>query len=191
MARRPEGGDVWVFAYGSLMWNPISRYDARRVSTLHGWHRSFCLRITAARGSPENPGRMLSIEAGGSTQGVAIRLCQSTLEEELRILWTREMVTGAYLPTWAPITLDDGTRTSAIAFVADPAQSQYEADVSTATIAPLMAVASGSFGTNAEYVFKLQWALAECGMNDPYIDEIASEIRRLCGPIREDARQSS
>jgi cation transport protein ChaC len=179
MRLRPADGDVWVFAYGSLMWNPISVYDSRRIATLHDWHRSFCLSVIAGRGTPERPGRMLSLEPGGSTQGVALRLCNATLDEELRILWTREMVTGAYRPTWAPVTLDDGTETSAIAFVADHEKSQYEADASPSTIAPLMHVASGSFGTNAEYVFMLQHALAECGLTDAYIDELAVELGRL------------
>ena len=177
--QRPHAGDVWVFAYGSLMWNPISDFDSRRIATLHGWHRSFCIRLIAGRGTPEQPGRMLSLEPGGSTQGVALRLCGATLEEELRILWIREMVTGAYRPTWAAVTLDDGTEVSAIAFVAESDDSQYEGDARAAAIAPLMAVAAGLFGTNAEYVFKLQSALADCGLNDPYIDELASELTRI------------
>jgi cation transport protein ChaC len=179
MRQRPHDGDVWVFAYGSLMWNPISDFDSRRIATLHGWHRSFCIRLIAGRGTPEQPGRMLSLEPGGCTQGVALRLCAATLDEELRILWIREMVTGAYRPTWAPVTLDDGTQVSAIAFVAEPDDLQYEGDARAAAIAPLMAVATGLFGTNAEYVFKLHSALTECGLNDPYIDELAAELARI------------
>jgi cation transport protein ChaC len=179
LRQRPHADDVWVFAYGSLMWNPISDFDSRRIATLHGWHRSFCIRMIAGRGTPEQPGRMLSLEAGGSTQGVALRLPGATLEEELRILWIREMVTGAYRPTWAALTLDDGTQLSAIAFVAEPGGLQYESDARASAIAPSMAVATGLFGTNAEYVFKLQSALADCGLNDPYIDELAAELMGL------------
>ncbi|ACD20050.1 gamma-glutamylcyclotransferase [Paraburkholderia phytofirmans] len=176
MQQRPDNGEVWVFAYGSLMWNPISDFDSRRIATLHGWHRSFCIRMIAGRGTPQQPGRMLSLEQGGCTQGVALRLCGETLEEELRILWIREMVTGAYRPTWAPVTLEDGTELSAIAFVADHGNPQYEGDARAPLIAPLMAVASGLFGTNAEYVFKLQRALADCGLKDAYIDELVAEL---------------
>jgi cation transport protein ChaC len=181
LQQRPREGDVWVFAYGSPMWNPISDFDSRRIATLHGWHRSFCIRLIAGRGTPQQPGRMLSLEPGGSTAGVALRLCGATLEEELRILWIREMVTGAYRPTWAPVTLDDGTEVYAIAFVAEPADSQYEGDARAAAIAPSMAAATGHIGTNAEYVFKLQSALADCGMHDPYIDELAGELTRISG----------
>jgi cation transport protein ChaC len=181
MQQRPREGDVWVFAYGSLMWNPISDFDSRRIATLHGWHRSFCIRLIAGRATPQQPGRMLSLEPGGSTAGVALRLCGETLEEELRILWIREMVTGAYRPTWAPVTLDDGTEVCAIAFVAEPADPQYAGGARAAEIAPSMAVAAGPFGTNAEYAFKLQSALADCGMHDPYIDELAGELTRISG----------
>jgi glutathione-specific gamma-glutamylcyclotransferase len=172
-------GDVWVFAYGSLMWNPVSEFDGGRIATLHGWHRSFCIRLIAGRGTPEQPGRMLALEPGGHTQGVALRLDAATAEEELRILWIREMVTGAYRPTWASVTLDNGTQIAAIAFVAESENLQYEADSRPTAIAPLMAVATGLFGSNAEYVFKLQRALAESELSDPYIDEIAAELARI------------
>lgn len=178
MSRRPEQGDLWVFAYGSLMWNPISEYDSRVIATLDEWHRSFCIRLIAGRGSPEKPGRMLSLEPGGSTKGVALRIPAATLEEELRILWIREMVTGAYTPTWAPIRFGTGGEATALVFVANAGQAQFEADARPATITPLIATASGSFGTNAEYVFKLQRALADCGMTDAYIEQLAAELTR-------------
>jgi cation transport protein ChaC len=63
--------------------------------------------------------------------------------------------------------------------VAEPGGSQYESDARASAIAPSMAVATGLFGTNAEYVFKLQSALADCGLNDPYIDELAAELMGL------------
>jgi cation transport protein ChaC len=179
MSRRPGRADLWVFAYGSLMWNPISEYDSRAIATLDDWHRSFCIRLIAGRSSPEKPGRMLSLEPGGRTEGVALRMPAATLNEELRILWIREMVTGAYTPTWAPIRFRTGGEAMALVFVADSQQAQFEPDSRPAAIAPLMAAASGSFGTNAEYVFKLQGALADCQMRDSYIDEVAAELQQL------------
>lgn len=174
-----EAGDLWLFAYGSLMWNPLLDFDRRAVATLHGWHRSFSLRSIAGRGSPERPGRMLGLESGGATQGVALRLAASRRDDELRMVWRREMVGGAYRPTWAEIAFEDGTRTQAIAFVVDPDRPLFERDASVATVAPLIARASGSFGSNAEYVFKLEAALHECGLRDAYIDALAAELRRL------------
>jgi cation transport protein ChaC len=107
-----ETDNVWIFAYGSLMWNPMIHFDRRQVVTLHGWHRSFCLHMDVGRASPEMPGRMLALEAGGHTQGIALKLSPSTMADELRRVWIREMVLGSYKPMWAPVTLDGPIRNS-------------------------------------------------------------------------------
>lgn len=180
MTLRPtDASHVWIFAYGSLMWNPMLEFKCRRVATLHDWHRSFCLHMVAGRATPDRPGRMLALEAGGHTHGVALRLCPRTQDEDLRVVWIREMILGSYRPTWAPVTLDDGTETHAIAFMADPSREQFTHDSAIATVAPLIAVAAGKLGTNAEYVFRLRAALQACRLQDPYIEALASAIRRL------------
>lgn len=175
---RPDDGDVWVFAYGSLMWNPISEFDERAAATLDGWHRSFCIHLIAGRASPTQPGRMLALEPGGYTEGVALRIPQAKLNEELRILWIREMVTGAYTPRWLPVTLRSGAVVQALVFVANPGHAQYRGEVRADVIAPLVARAEGVIGTNAEYVYKLIGALTDCGMSDPYIDSLSEVIAR-------------
>ncbi|MNT33988.1 ChaC-like protein [compost metagenome] len=182
LAARPDiGEDIWIFAYGSLIWNPLLDFDRHSVATMHGWHRSFCLRSIAGRGSSERPGRMLGLEVGGTTQGVALRLTASRRDAELRVVWRREMVGGAYRPTWASVTLDDGTETHAIAFVADASRPLFERDASVATIAPIISRAAGSFGTNAEYVFKLESALHARELRDTYVDTLAAALRHLRG----------
>lgn len=171
--------DVWIFTYGSLMWNPMVQFDRRQAAVLHGWHRSFCLHMDIGRASPEMPGRMLALESGGHANGVAIRLAPSTMARELRLVWIREMVLGSYRPLWVPVMLDNTAETHAIAFVADTAGDQYAIDSRVSTVAPLIASAAGKFGSNAEYLFKLQTALDECRVRDPYVDALASEVRRL------------
>jgi cation transport protein ChaC len=179
LAQRPDQGPVWVFAYGSLMWNPLIHFDRQRAASLHGWHRSFCLRLLAGRASAAQPGRMLALEPGGRAQGTALRLAPRTMDEELRLVWIREMVAGSYRPTWASIAFDDGTHTQAIVFVADPTQPQYEADASVRTVAPLIAAARGPQGTNEDYLFRLEAALAAAGQTDHYIGQLSAEIRRI------------
>lgn len=169
---------VWVFAYGSLMWNPKVSFDRRAVATLHDWHRSFCLQMVIGRGSAESPGRMLALEAGGCTHGVALRLPVETMRGDLKVLWIREMVLGSYRPTWARVTRDDGAQSHAIAFVANEMSAQYRADSRVATIAPLIATATGAIGSNAEYVFRLREALSYCDLSDDYVEALAAEIRR-------------
>jgi cation transport protein ChaC len=177
--KRPPG-EIWVFAYGSLMWNPLLEFDDCQPATLTGWHRSFCLRAVAGRGSPTHPGRMLALEPSGRTQGLALRLHEKVAAEELRVLWTREMAVGSYIPAWTRLQLRSGKHVHAIAFVADRSSSIYEADASAETVAPIIASASGSFGTNADYVHRLDFALAENALEDEYVCHVVSKLKEAC-----------
>ena len=175
----PATGDVWLFGYGSLIWNPIIRYAEREPAVLDGWHRSFCMRLIAGRASIPSPGRMLGLLPGGHTGGVVYRLPAATLEEELSLVWTREMATGAYKPMWLSVTLPDGTRMPSIVFVSTEDHPFLETDTSVATIAPLIATASGPIGTNADYVFRLAAAIEQLELEDSYIETLAVELSRI------------
>lgn len=183
LQRRPAG-EFWVFAYGSLMWNPLLHFDKRRVAKLKGWRRSFCLELLAGRGSSETPGRMLALEPGGETSGIALRLHEDSLPDDLHMLWRREMVAGAYQPLWADIELSDGTHTSALVFVADPTRPQYDGESSVEAVAPLIAAASGSLGSNVDYVYNLDFALADSGLADTYIADLVNQLKVLCAGQR-------
>jgi cation transport protein ChaC len=96
LARRPSGAGWWVFAYGSLLWNPLFPFAEARPATLRGVHRSFCLWSKASRGTCDEPGLVLGLEPGGACRGVVYRLPPQNVKAELALLWRREMVTGAY-----------------------------------------------------------------------------------------------
>ncbi|MBV7427211.1 MULTISPECIES: gamma-glutamylcyclotransferase [unclassified Acidovorax] len=175
-AQRP-GGPVWVFGYGSLIWNPLMVFEEQRTATLRGWHRSFCLRSISGRGSPGQPGRVLSLLSGGEVQGVALRLATPTARDEVRLLWTREMTGGSYVPRWLPVQLAGGGTVHAITFVANTEHPQHEQDASASTVARLVARARGVFGPNIDYVLALDRALREHGLHDPYIEAIMARMR--------------
>ncbi|OWS73756.1 gamma-glutamylcyclotransferase [Pantoea sp. VS1] len=179
LACRPDQSPVWIFGYGSLMWNPV--FEAEEVATgrLEGWHRAFCLRLTAGRGTVAAPGRMLALKEGGSTSGLAFRLPEARLHEELELLWKREMITGCYLPTWCELTLEDGRTVTALVFIMDPRHPLYEADSCRSTIAPLIAQASGPLGSNAQYLFSLEQELGKRGMQEEALTRLAAEVRAL------------
>nr|WP_249215714.1 gamma-glutamylcyclotransferase [Citrobacter sp. JGM124] len=179
LARRPDQSPVWLFGYGSLMWNPAFVYDETAPAILEGWHRDFCLRLTAGRGTACHPGRMLALKEGGQTTGLAFRLPEEGLKEELTLVWKREMITGCYLPTWCPLLLDDGREVNALVFAMDSRHPLYEADSRAETIAPLIATASGPLGSNAQYLFSLEQAMKERGMHDDVLSELASRVRSL------------
>lgn len=169
---RPGSNGVWLFAYGSLIWNPLVHFDSMQVATAEGWHRSFCLRMTHGRAQPDCIGRMLAVEPGGTTRGIALHIEEDKILEELAIIWTREMVVGAYVPTWARVDFVNGTTEDAIVFVANSAHPVYEKDSTVATIGPAIAKATGPFGTNAEYVTTLADALRGHSLVDEYIEEL-------------------
>src|SRR4030095_8156594 len=86
-----QGEDVWVFAYGSLLWNPAFEVTEQSAAVLPGWHRAFCIRLTRFRGTPEQPGLMMSLTPGGSCRGALLRIPGASVESDLRKLWRREM----------------------------------------------------------------------------------------------------
>ncbi|PVZ82810.1 gamma-glutamylcyclotransferase [Serratia sp. S1B] len=178
LAQRPANSPIWVFGYGSLMWNPIFEAEEVRPATLRGWHREFCLRLTAGRGTPHQPGRMLALQEGGQTTGLAFRLPENNIHEELELLWKREMLTACYLPIWCELTLESGQVANALVFVMNAQHPLFEADTCHQVIAPLIASASGPLGSNAQYLFALDNELKQHGMKDDCIGELVNMVQQ-------------
>ncbi|GAA0469224.1 MULTISPECIES: gamma-glutamylcyclotransferase [Tatumella] len=177
--RLPEGLPVWIFGYGSLMWNPVLDYNDVRPAVLEGWHRAFCIRLIAGRGTECQPGRMLALQSGGRTRGRVFRLSDDNRAEELELLWKREMLTGCYCPRWEAVTLDDGQQIIALVFTINPLHPLFESDNSPSVIAPLIAAAKGPLGTNAQYLYQLVSSLSELGEQDDTLLSLARDVRQL------------
>lgn len=177
LTSRPDNSPVWIFGYGSLMWNPIFATEEKKVGTLFGWHRAFCMRLIAGRGTDCRPGRMLALKNGGETRGLAFRLPEASLLEELTLLWKREMVTGCYQPVWCPLRMEDGRQVSAIVFTINDCHPLYEEDCCAQTIAPLIARASGPLGTNADYLFLLEKELTAWGIQEKGLSDLVHHVR--------------
>ena len=177
LAHREQAQPVWLFAYGSLIWNPLLKYEELQPAVLQGWHRSFCIRLLDGRGSKHVPGRMLALKAGGQTTGVAFRLREDMLLDELRIVWVREMVHGLYCPIWTTVRLGSGQTVQTLAFVADTEHVMYEDDTSIATSSKVIAKACGHLGSNRDYLMRLEACLATHHIHDTYIAELAAAVR--------------
>ncbi|MEP5262201.1 MAG: gamma-glutamylcyclotransferase, partial [Nitratireductor sp.] len=118
--------DLWVFGYGSLMWRPGFEYEERRAALLRGYHRAFCVYSHVHRGTPEKPGLVFGLDAGGSCRGVAFRVEGARAADVKRYLQAREQVTLVYRDVVKPVELvDDGLRVEALCFVVDRAHEQY------------------------------------------------------------------
>jgi cation transport protein ChaC len=178
LAARPEhGSGIWLFAYGSLIWNPTIRVAAQRPALVRGWHRAFCLATRAGRGTPQNPGLLLGLRPGGSCLGAALRVPEDGLEEELDLLWRREMVTGSYTPRWLAAEATDGAPLGhALAFTIDATSHGYAGDLPEAEIVERLATASGELGTCADYLFRTCEGLHRMGIRDPALERIATLV---------------
>lgn len=186
MVRRPAG-PVWVFGYGSLIWNPAFEPAERRRAVLHGYRRAFCFWTVSARGTPERPGLGLGLEAGpgGRCGGVALRIDGAKEAADLESLWAREMYTAVYRPAWVPLHPagapdgPDPAPFTALAFVIDPAHPQYCPPLGADRQARIIAGAAGEFGPCADYLADMVAHLAEAGEPDAELEALLARVRRL------------
>ncbi|MCC6609543.1 MAG: gamma-glutamylcyclotransferase [Burkholderiales bacterium] len=174
--------DVWLFAYGSLVWNPVLDFEDRCVVSVHGYHRSFCLWSRVNRGTPERPGLVLGLDRGGRCTGVAYRIPQALAEGELRLLWRREMLLGSYFPRWVHVTRgSDSFR--ALAFVVDRASSGYAGRLPTERVVAILRRAQGRLGSGVDYLRLTVDGLAAHGIRDPHLLRVDAAMQGALGDV--------
>jgi cation transport protein ChaC len=181
LARRPDrGSGAWLFAYGSLIWNPTFRYDERRIARVEGWHRAFCLSTPAGRGTFDNPGLLLGLDRGGDCAGEAFHVAEDVLEEELTVLWRREMLSGSYIPDWVDLRDPDGNIFArGIAFTIDPACTNYAGMLPEDEKIRRLATAAGMLGSSAEYLFRTRDGLRALGIRDADLERMAERVEQF------------
>jgi glutathione-specific gamma-glutamylcyclotransferase len=195
LASHPNGQDVWIFAYGSLLWNPVVEHVEERMGIVHGWHRSFCMRMRSWRGTAEQPGLMMGLDRGGQCKGVAYRLAGDTVEAQLGKLVRREMPMrpSGKLPTNIPRWI--GVRTAqahihAIAFVADRRGYNYVGGLTPDETADILAKACGHGGSCAEYLYSTIAHLEDRGIRDRNLwrlqSLVALRLASMTAPLRAD-----
>lgn len=169
-----EPTDLWVFAYGSLMWKPGFAFVERRRARMPDYCRRFCLDFITYRGTPESPGLVLGLdeEAGTSCEGIAYLVAPELRAEVHAYLRERELVTYAYQEKFLPIDLEGGERVMALAYVMDHSHAQYRPGLSLADQAAVIAHARGDAGENIEYLVNTVTHLAEMGVDDQEISEV-------------------
>jgi cation transport protein ChaC len=171
-------GDIWVFGYGSLIWNPLLRFEEKRAAKIYGVHRSFCLWSRINRGTPAAPGLVLGLDRGGACAGVAYRVTRARAREELLLMWRREMSTGAYVPTWIKARTPAGT-VRALCFVIDHRLPSYAGRLDPAHAARTIRDAVGLYGACIEYYNNTAQGLLEVGIDDPEMRAIGEALAAL------------
>lgn len=175
LTQHKAGDDLWVFGYGSLIWNPAFEFAEQRCALLRGWHRRFCLKMYMGRGTIENPALMLALDRGGSCRGVAFRIKADKVRPELSLLWQREMYGGSYNARW--VTLFDGTESfKALTFVCNHSHPRYTRELTPEQSALLIAKARGELGTCREYLENTIVHLGKMGVRDVGLMRIAKAL---------------
>ncbi len=169
-------GDLWVFAYGSLIWNPAFHFAEHRCGRLGGYHRQFCLWTPLGRGTPDNPGLMCGLEFGGSCTGLLYRIDAARVETETWVLWRREMLSGAYDPRRVPVRCARGGRLEALTFVINRRHPRYAGRLSTDHLVRTLATAEGYLGANRDYLFNVVRELEGHGVRDRPLAALARRV---------------
>lgn len=172
---------LWVFGYGSLVWNPGFAWSDRSIARLAGFHRSFCMRSIHHRGTPEHPGLVLALDEaeGAWCDGVAFEIDARIAEETLEYLRARELISAAYLEAVQPIALADGRQVQAVTYVIDRAHDQYCGGLSLDAQARIIATAVGGRGPNTEYLHQTAQHLAQLGLRDADLDWLSARVTQL------------
>ena len=173
-----DGPDIWVFGYGSLIWNPLIEFEERTPAHIFGFHKRFCLWTRIGRGSPDCPGLVLALDRGGSVRGHAFRISSKSAPAELDILWKREMLSNSYSPKWLQCKLQTGETVRALGFVIRRNGPSYAGKLTEAETATIITKATGFVGPCWEYLFETEQALKAAGFKDRYINSLSQLVRQ-------------
>jgi cation transport protein ChaC len=173
---------MWVFGYGSLLWNPGFEVAESVIGTLPGYARSFCMRSIHHRGTVDAPGLVLALDRQPQhvCSGMALRAAPGTETATLEYLRERELISSAYVEETLDVALSDGRNVSALVYVIDEAHDQYCGGLPLEEQAQVIARAVGGRGPNTEYLYNTADHLRSVGLDDPDLEWLTSRVRDLC-----------
>ncbi len=173
-----EPGALWVFGYGSLMWDPGFPYLRRTPALVYGYHRALCIYSNRWRGTPEQPGLVLGLDRGGTCRGIAYLVAAEHVTATIQELWAREMRRRVYQVRLLRMRLSDG-EARAFTFIADPQHAGYAGGLTIEQTAQRVATCCGVRGPNLEYLTRTLDHLAELGVRDHNLLRVLDAVRAL------------
>lgn len=173
---------MWVFGYGSLLWKPGFEVAESVIGRLPGYARSFCMRSIHHRGSVEQPGLVLALDAvtGTACDGIALRVAPGTEGQTLEYLRERELISSAYVEKNLDVQMADGRTVQALVYVIDAEHDQYCGGLPLEEQAQIIAKAVGGMGPNTEYLFNTASHLAQIGLHDASLEWLHARVKELC-----------
>lgn len=172
----PLDRDVWVFGYGSLMWRPDFAFVEEMTARLGGYHRALCHYSVEYRGTPERPGLVLGLDRGGSCVGRAFRVAAMDVPDAIAALHAREMPRGSYVPKWLSVSLKDGRKVSALAYVVRRDHELYTGPLTIERIVELVLAGHGQRGACLEYVRNTVAHLDAMGIKDGTLHRVLRAV---------------
>lgn len=160
--------ELWVFAYGSLMWRPGFPYQEKVRARVDGYSRSFCVYSVHHRGIEGRPGLVLGLDRGGTCDGMAYRVAECDAAATLRYLREREQVNGVYRETRLTVSLLEGEKRQVfgLTYVVERAHPSYVSHLPLHAQARLISTASGLSGQNVAYLVNTWAHLEELGIRE-------------------------
>jgi cation transport protein ChaC len=181
-----HSGDLWVFAYGSLMWDPALRFGEVRRAYAAGYARRFILKDDkGGRGTKETPGLMAALDLGAGCDGLVYRIAEDAIDVETEILFRREMIGPGYRPDFIPVRIGE-TTISALSFLADHASGETLPDLPTQDQAQWIAAAAGILGSSREYLMNVVSQLSHLGIEDVACSALLRDVDAILA-IRQNA----
>lgn len=177
------GDGIWMFAYGTLIWERPYASDGERIGALHGMARRYCLRDDRNRGTPEHPSLTLGlVPDGGACSGLAIHLAEPDLAQNFWTVWKHEMAAGFYEARWVQVLTTAGP-VEAVTFVADPLHPLFAGHLEDDAVADILAATAGPGGPAADYLRRTADAMRHRGAADPYLERLASRVAARLGAV--------
>ncbi len=168
--------DVWVFAYGSLIWRPEFEFVEQQPARLPGYHRSLCLWSRINRGTPETPGVVFALDQGGECEGVVYRVAADQVKATFPALWQREMPSGAYNPRWVECHTANDQIVSALTFIINPLTDAYVPGMPLEQLRHVINQAHGLNGACIDYVLQTAQALKQANIADPKLEHLVQYL---------------
>jgi cation transport protein ChaC len=176
---KPDAEDLWVFAYGSLMWRPGFDFLERHNARLVGAHRALCVYSFVHRGTPEKPGLVFGLDHGGACRGIVYRVAAKKGAATIDYLRAREQVTLVYREAWRSVWLDGDPkrRVTALCYIVDRGHRQYAGRLSVARQMHFVRQGHGRSGPNRDYVLDAVKALEALGYRETELHLVAARLK--------------
>lgn len=176
MTRPPATRGLWVFAYGSLMWQPGFPFAEARRARLEGYHRAFCIYSLHYRGTQARPGLVLGLQRGGTCEGVAFRVADEEARAVRAYLHARELIYGVYREAMVPADLigpGEAQRVDVLTYIAETGHPSFAGHIPMVRRAAIIRAARGRSGSNLAYFVATLRKLRELGIRQADLERLA------------------